>query len=216
MVTSSSTEVYRCPGEEYDITRAVHLARLAVSYSKCRHCPHSPCATVTPDAPLEELELPAARDGALFTSEGVRGRYLNELTRATAAQVAGAMASCLWDDFAAPNAAGTPRAPSDERGALTSDSGGTDPFPTVEGIRLLSPGRPGPCVVLAHDERPSSPDIVTGVGQSLRRMGCQVVNIGLATRPCFVFAVDHLHAAGGVHDTGAGCETGWVEVAFIF
>jgi phosphomannomutase len=70
-------------------------------------------------------------------------------------------------------------------------------------------------VVLAHDDRPSSPDVVTGVGQALRRMGCQVVDIGLATRPCLVFAVDHLRAAGGVHVTGAGCDPGWTGLDFL-
>jgi phosphomannomutase len=85
----------------------------------------------------------------------------------------------------------------------------------MEGIRLLAPGRPGPCVVLGHDERPSSPDIVTGVGQMLRRMGCQVVDIGLATRPCLLFAVDHLGAAGAVHVTGAGCDPGWTGLDFV-
>jgi len=225
MVTSSSTEVYRCPGEEYDITRAVHLARMAVSYSKCRHCPHAPGATVTLDAATGEHELPTAREGSLFTSEGVRGRYLNDLTRATAAQIAGAMASCLWDDFAAPKAAGTLRVPSaaDEtpdaaRGAdhqKTSAPEPSDSLLPTEGFRLLSLGCPGPLVVLAHDERPSSPDIVTGVGQSLRRMGCQVADIGLATRPCLMFAIDHLRAAGGVHVTGAGCDPGWTGLDFV-
>src|SRR5262245_48765893 len=219
MVTSSSTEVYRCPGEVYDITRAVHLARLAASYPKCRNCPHAPGAVVGHDRPTDEEESPRARDGALFTSEGVRGRYLNDLTRATATHIAGAMASCLWDDFVGPNAAGTLRAQSTAEEALTSDpdasTGGADQLLTVDGFRLLSPGRPGPCVVLAHDERPSSPDIVTGVGQSLRRMGCQVVDIGLATRPCLIFAVDHLHAAGGVHVTGAGCDPGWTGLDFL-
>lgn len=32
--------MYRCPGETYDISRAVHLARLASFYPACRHCPH--------------------------------------------------------------------------------------------------------------------------------------------------------------------------------
>src|SRR5512143_771875 len=102
MVTASTDEVYRCPDEEYDVTRAVHLARLAVSYSKCRNCPHAPGAAVA-SGPLEIDAAGVAEPGnALFTSEGVRGRYLNDLTRATAAQLAGAMASCLWDDFAGP------------------------------------------------------------------------------------------------------------------
>jgi phosphomannomutase len=56
---------------------------------------------------------------------------------------------------------------------------------------------------------------VTGVGQALRRMGCQVVDIGLATRPALLFAIDHLQAPGGVHVTGAGCDPGWTGLDFI-
>ena len=91
----------------------------------------------------------------------------------------------------------------------------SDDVLTTEGIRILKPERPGPSVVVAHDERPSSPDIVTGVGQALRRMGCQVVDIGLATRPCLMFAIDHLKAAGGIQVTGAGCEPGMTGLDFV-
>lgn len=80
---------------------------------------------------------------------------------------------------------------------------------------MLDPLPPGPIVVIAHDERPSSPDIVIGAGQALRRMGCQVVDLGLATRPCFQFAVDHLRAAGGVFVTGSGCDPGWTGLDFV-
>jgi phosphomannomutase len=46
-------------------------------------------------------------------------------------------------------------------------------------------------------------------------MGCQVVDIGLATRPCLLFALDHLGAAGAVHVTGAGCDPGWTGLDFV-
>jgi phosphomannomutase len=175
-------------------------------------------------AALETMSIEPAGAGQsenpLFTSEGIRGRYLNDLNRATAARIAGALASCLWDDFGFPenSMAGPLRAPSAVTGAPAPEYDSTSNpnalLPT-EGFRLLAPGRPGPSVVLGHDDRPSSPDIVTGVGQSLRRMGCQVVDIGLATRPCLVFAVDHLRAAGGVHLTGAGCDPGWTGLDFL-
>jgi phosphomannomutase len=103
------------------------------------------------------------------------------MNRSTAGFVAGAFASLLWDQGL----------------HIAGDAGSI----AVRGVP-----RSGPVVVLAHDERPSSPDIVTGVGAALRRMGCQVVDVGLATRPCFWFAVDHLQALGGVHVTGSGCD----------
>ena len=213
---SAKAEMFRCPGDEYDISRSVHLARLAAFYSKCRDCPHAPAGNGSPtDAhPQGEITpLPAGQlrqgDASLFVSEGVRGRYLNELTRARAAKIAGAMASCLWDDFVC-SAQADSSAPIPFTQAAASDE-----HLTTEGIRILKPERPGPCVVVAHDERPSSPDIVTGVGQALRRMGCQVVDVGLATRPGWVYAVNHLQAAGGIHVTGAGCDPGMTGLDFV-
>lgn len=213
---SATTEVFRCPGEAYDISRSVHLARFAAFYAKCRSCPHAPDAapSSTASGPAAAELAPAGQLSGLFTADGVRGRYLNELTRSGAAEIAGAMASCLWDEFADPLLVVPPSGGERLVTPIANNppEGGT---PMTEGIRLLETGHPGPCVVLAHDERPSSPDIVTGVGQSLRRMGCRVVDIGLATRPCFLFAVDHLRAAGGVLVTGAGCDPGWTGLDFL-
>jgi phosphomannomutase len=213
---SAKAEIFRCPGEEYDISRSVHLARLAAFYSKCRHCPQAPAADGSatdgnPNCEITALPPGRLRQGqpSLFAPEGVRGRYLNELTRALAAEITGAMASCLWDDFVCSSQGdGSIPVPS-------AESAAGDELLTTEGIRILKPQRPGPCVVVAHDERPSSPDIVTGVGQALRRMGCQVVDIGLATRPCWMFAINHLQAAGGIQVTGAGCDPGMTGLDFV-
>ncbi len=215
LAASAIAEKYRCPGEAYSITESVHLSRLAAFYSKCRNCPHAPGAESGVANGDDDTGAAIVRvaGSSLFTTEGVRGKYLNELTRSNAAEIAGAMASCLWDNaLVVPPSGGLP--------AKTIDGppeGGTKSGDTMsgEGIRILAPARPGPCVVLAHDERPSSPDIVTGVGQSLRRMGCQVVDMGLATRPALLFAIDHLRAAGGVHVTGSGCDPGWTGLDFL-
>ncbi len=76
---------YRCPGDAYPINRAVHLARLAAGYDACRVCPHrgdvpgSPAndrgdgtADVVPSDNLDRLYV---------AGQGVRGRYLNDLSR---------------------------------------------------------------------------------------------------------------------------------------
>src|SRR5262249_26221511 len=151
---------------------------------------------------------------------------LNEITRGIAERLAAALASCLWDDFVRP-----PPTHADNDQTAESDVASRERDPaeispaapperlqadsSVEGVRVLETGRPGPRVVIAHDERPSSPDLVIGAGQALRRMGCQVVDIGLATRPCFLFAVNHLQAAGGVLVTAAGCDPGWAGFEFV-
>jgi phosphomannomutase len=46
-------------------------------------------------------------------------------------------------------------------------------------------------------------------------MGCQVIDVGLVSRPCLWFAVDHLQAAAGICVTGAGFGPSWNGLEFI-
>src|SRR5258708_7944421 len=141
---SAKAENFRCPGEEYDISRSVHLARLAAFYSKCRDCPYAPAGANSATDAKPDCEITASPpcklqqgDASLFASEGVRGRYLNELTRAKAAEIAGAMASCLWDDFV-----GSTQIDGSVPVALAQMSAHEEHL-TTEGIRILKAERPG-------------------------------------------------------------------------
>lgn len=183
---------YICPGEDYAISRAVHLSRLAAFYPKCRECVHRHDAAQIVVQTVENIATSNRRieRPTLFTNEGVRGVYLNELTSNKAGDIAGAFASLLWE--------ATPleiREPESNSATISK--------------------RLGPQVVIGHDDRPSSPDLVTGVAKTLRRMGCHVIDIGLATRPCFWFAVDHLKAAAGIHVSGSGCDPAWTGLDFV-
>lgn len=190
---SQTSAEYQCPGEEYTISRAVHLARLAAFYPKCRECRHRTDTGQLPLQTLEQLQRTERRieRPSLFTPEGVRGVYLNELTHTRAGKIAGALASLLWEDQPLVPRSGSPRASE------------------------TKPHRHGPSVIVGHDERPSSPDIVTGVAKVLRRMGCHVIDIGLSTRPCFWYAVDHLRGVAGIHVTGSGRDPAWTGLDFV-
>lgn len=183
---------YLCPGETHPITRAVHLARLAAFYPACRECPHRHDTGQLPQelvGQFAETQRRAPRPSWL-TGEGVRAVYLNELDRPRAADWAAALALRLWEEI--------PR------------QGRATPVPADELEASTSPRRlPGPGVVVGYDERPSSPDIFAGVLLGLRRMGCQVIDIGLTTKPCWRFAVHHLEASAGIYVTGAGCDPAW-------
>lgn len=124
---------------------------------------------------------------SLVTEAGIRGIYLNDLDRYRAGHWSAAFAAHLWDS--------QPR-----QGRLEAET--------------RSPARRGPSVVIGFDERPSSPDLIVGVATELRRMGCQVVDLGQVARPAFHFAVHHLAAAGGVFVTGAGCDPAWTGLHF--
>jgi phosphomannomutase len=200
---------YRCPGESSEIPHPVHLARQASGFARCRDCEHRDLFFPEIGASGDELprELCSAR--SLFKVDGVRGIYLNELDRAMAGRIAAAFASTVLDESGLPPDL---RAPDPPTGA--GDPADT-PLAIGEGVTVLPSGRPGPIVVLAQDERPAAPDLVMGVGVALRRMGCQVVDIGPVTRPALWFAIDHLAARAGVHVTGAGCDPAWIGMDFV-
>jgi phosphomannomutase len=185
---------YVCPGESHAISRAVHLSRLAAFYPKCRDCSHRQETGQLPQPQFaeEESARPSVSESSLCTLEGVRGVYLNELTRHKAGEFAAAFASLLWESL---------------------------PLAGRSDLRDANSKRPirrnGPVVVVGFDERPSSPDIVTGVAAALRRMSCQVVDVSQTSLPCFRFAVAHLQAAGGVLISGHGCEPSWTGLDFV-
>ncbi|MFN0054458.1 MAG: hypothetical protein ACKV0T_19960 [Planctomycetales bacterium] len=202
--------MYRCPGEVHEISRPVHLARLASGYPLCLECPH--CEAADGSRPPASSEVSAAvappPRRSLFVPTGVRGVYLNELDRHRAGLLAGAFASCLWEEWGSVGEGGQPP---EARGS-TAPAAGTQ---SGEGVTLLPTGQPGPVVVLGQDERPAAPDLVVGVGLALRRMGCQVIDLGTVTRPELWFGIDHLQAFGGVHVTGSGCDPSWIGLDFV-
>jgi phosphomannomutase len=195
-------KLYICPGETHPITRSVHLSRLAAFYPRCRDCALRHETGQLPRQTLARIHSTEHRveRKSLLTDEGLRGVYLNEINRRKAEQAAAALADLLW-------------AHKPLIGRIGQSEGDTSDR------RILMRGAHSqaalPLVVVGHDERPCSPDLVTGVVRSLRRMSCRVVDIGLTTRPCFWFAVDHLQAAAGLFVSGAGTDPSWTGFDFV-
>ncbi len=181
---------YLCPGEMHQISRSVHLSRLASFFPACRECEHRfDTGHLTPQVlvRLQQNESYKHRK-SLFTEEGVRGVYLNELSRKETHQIALAMAGVLWEQ---------------------------KPLRGRSQNALRSTARSVPVVLIGHDERPASPDLITGVTSGLRRMGCEVVDIGLTTKPGFWFAADHLNVQAGIYINGAGCPPAGMAMDFV-
>jgi hypothetical protein len=185
-LASPPRPTYRCPGESYDIPRGVHLARIAAGFEQCAGCRHRDGAALGElggDASHREGTFStalASSDAAravthspLFQMDGVRGVYLNEITRHEAGRIAGAFASCLWDELGGATETTADRA-----------------MPPVDAAERT-------------------------VEEALRRMGCQVIDVGPVTRPCFWFAVEHLRAAGGLHITGSGTDPSGIGLDFV-
>jgi phosphomannomutase len=178
---------YRCPGESHSISRSVHLSRLAAFYPACRDCQHRTETGALPPKTVERIQQVERRivRQSVFQRDGVRGVFLNELSPAIAGRIASALARNIWDQI--------------PLSGRSSQNQNTRPKPV----------RTGPSIVVGYDERPSSPAILATVIDSLRMMGCQVVDVGLVSKPCFCFAVDHLQASGGVFVTGSNEAASW-------
>ena len=225
---------YVCPGEVHSISYSIHLARLASNYSKCGECDHrhdtGSRRLATEDLSRETGCSRVARQSLLVT-DGVRGIYLNELDRTRAAQWGAALAAMLWedeprrgrarrDDGDAHDDASSERSVRAEEidgGGVSRDVSelGSNELLSVTPATRAATLRRGPVVVIGFDERSSSPDIVTGVALGLRRMGCQVIDLGQVTAPCFQFAVRQLDAAAGMFVTGSGCEPAWTGLDVV-
>ncbi|MEZ6056772.1 MAG: hypothetical protein R3C01_08705 [Planctomycetaceae bacterium] len=112
--------------------------------------------------------------------------YLNDINHSTGVRLGELVAESLWQNC-------RPRRVDDHSRTKTVTSRKVE----------------GPTVVIGCDTRPSSPDILTGVAIGLRRMGCQVVDVGRVSRPVFDFTVRDLDAHGGILVTGSGLPVAW-------
>jgi phosphomannomutase len=184
---------YVCPGEDHPIPRSIHLARLAAYYPKCRECEHRRDTGQLPRSTVGRLEQTAARvvRPSPFGPEGIRGEYLNHLTRQIAGRVAEAVADWCWQSQ--PHAGRLPSLDDEDEQADHSVHA-------------------GPAIVLGHDDRPSSPDLCVGVSAALRRMGCEVVDVGRVSGACHAFAVEHLQADAGLFVTGSSRPPQWTGI----
>jgi phosphomannomutase len=191
MVIDAESKAYICPGDSHAISRSVHLARLAAAFPPCRECPlrEDGSRVAVRDLTIVELDRPPAPRRELVTAGGLRGIFLNEITRRLADAIATRFAEALW-----------------KRAPVRGPNDGID-----RGARIARP-----TVVVGYDERPSSPTIFAAAVTGLRRMRCHVLDVGMATKPCFWFAVDHLHASGGLFVTGSGTEPSGTGMDFLW
>ena len=72
-----------------------------------------------------------------------------------------------------------------------------------------------PTVVVGHDERSSSPELVAGVLHGLRQMGCGVIDLGPAITPHLWMNVLRFESTGGILVSGAGCDPSYNGLEFV-
>jgi phosphoglucosamine mutase len=93
---AANETVYRCPGEHYEISRAVHLGRLAAFYEPCRGCPHRDDTGTLAGRRVQAMSaLEAHSTSDLFRFDCVEGTFPNRVTPHVVRQLGLAFASWL-------------------------------------------------------------------------------------------------------------------------
>ena len=177
-----SSVAYRCPGDPAEISEAVHLSRLATFYHKCLLCEHrSEIARLAPAIQAQWAQLSASTEPVrLFQANGIRGRYLNQITRHEAARVAAVFAATLREVVE---------------------------FWRSE--RKLTPAGRWLRVAFGHDSRTSSADLAIAAAEALRQHGCELWDLGTAVRSQLLSALREEALDGAFLVTGHGSPAGW-------
>ncbi len=166
--------IYRCPGENYAISRSVHLGRLASFYPACGSCPHG-ADTTSFSARRARLirDLHCDRDGekSLFHGEGVSGEFLNQVGPEVARRIGQTLGIHAGQSLVAHRAS---------LGLPTSDA------------------ETGPRILFAHDGRPWTAELASAAIDGLRWAGCTTVDSGSTTAPCLVLAAEREEADGAL------------------
>jgi len=95
--TTESTDRYRCPGQTYAISRAVHLGRLAGFFPACRQCPHRDDTEGLSPRQIRQLRQTRHRgvEVPLFGGEGAGGVIHNDLSADDVRRIAAAFGVSL-------------------------------------------------------------------------------------------------------------------------
>jgi hypothetical protein len=181
-IPAAETVRYRCPGDPTDISSAVHLSRLASFYHKCQLCEHRhEVSRLAPAVQSRWAQLSSTSEPVrLFQSNGIRGRYLNRVTRHEATQIAAVFASTL-------------------REVVEFWRSERKQLPVNRWLK----------VAFGHDSRPSSADLAIAAAASLRQHGCEVWDLGVTVRPQLDAAIREAALDGAFLVTGHGSPVGW-------
>jgi phosphomannomutase len=165
---------YRCPGESYDISRSVHLGRLASFYPACGNCPHGTDTTsfsVRRARLIGDLQRGHRGENSLFHGEGVSGEFLNQIGPEVARRIGQALGIHAGQSLVA------------DRAGLGLSTANSDA---------------GPRIVIAHDGRLWTAELASEAIDGLHWAGCTTIDIGATTAPCVILAAERDEADGAL------------------
>ncbi len=197
-----------CPGSSVAISRSIHLARLNAAWPGCDQCEWRFDSEGLAERTVQETDRIRSHriDGIRRTEFGIRGQYLNDLDRQTAADLTHIFCACLHEQSSRVD----PHA--DERSGVNvpvqarnlPPAGNNAPDSALATFASIAP------VVVGYDGRSASVDLAIGVGGASREFGLPVIDIGRCTAASILEAVRSFgECCGAILVTGAGSPNAW-------
>ncbi len=196
-----------CPGNTAAVSRAIHLARLNAAWPGCDQCEwRFDSEGLAARTVLETERIRSQRvEGIRRTEFGIRGRYINDLDRQTAADLTRIFCACLHEQSAQDDAG--VEAKRSPREAQSGKPDGTESEIAAATFQSVAP------VITGYDGRSASVDLATGVVAASREFGLPVMDVGRCTAASIQEAARCFHErCGAILVTGAGSPNAWAGV----
>ena len=197
-----------CPGSSASISRSIHLARLNAAWPGCDQCEwRFDSEGLAERTVLETDRIRSHRiDGIRRTEFGIRGQYINDLDRKTAADLTRIFCACLHERSSYIDPRASERLgvspPAQVRPLPPVANPATDSAPAT--FQSIAP------IVVGYDGRSSSVDLAIGVVASSREFGLPVIDIGRCTAASIQEAARSFReCCGAILLTGAGAPNAW-------
>lgn len=196
-----------CPGNASAVSRAIHLARLNAAWPGCDQCEwRFDSEGLAERTVLETERIRSHRaDGIRRTEFGIRGQYINDLDRRTAADLTRIFSVCLHEQSAQDDVeAEAKRFPRETR---QSQSGLDQPEKSAASFQAVAP------LIVGYDGRSASVDLAIGVVAAIREFGMPVIDVGRCTAASIQEASRcFCESYGAILVTGAGSPNAWAGV----
>ena len=197
-----------CPGSTVAISRSIHLARLNAAWPGCDQCEWRFDSEGLAERTVQETDRIRSHriDGIRRTEFGVRGQYINDLDRQTAADLTRIFCACLHEQSSQID----PRA--DQRGGVGVPAqvsnlplvGNAAADSALATFQSIAP------VVVGYDGRSASVDLAIGVVAASREFGLPIIDIGRCTAASILEAARSFReCSGAILVTGAGSPNAW-------
>ena len=169
------------------ISRSIHLARLNAAWPGCDQCEWRLDSEGLAERTVQETDRIRSHriDGIRRTEFGIRGQYINDLDRQTAADLTRILCACLQEQSSHVDARADEKTTVNSRASVNS----LQPTENVAVDATLAAFQSIAPVVVGYDGRSSSVDLAIGVVAASREFGLPVIDIGRCTAASILEAV---------------------------